>query len=155
MDGLDKLIEMFEKRFGKFWGDTLLLIFVLGAAALAIRSIVDNLVSPVVPYGIAAFNYVSGMNIVIRNRPFAFDDIIAAALTVVLLIGSGYASYRMGHSYGFYRRRAEKLLPIAEDQQRRIAKLEMENASLRAANAHSDEAQILQAPPNTEPGTSR
>lgn len=149
MDGLDRLIEMFERRFGKFWGDALLLVFVLGAAAWAIHSVVVNVVSPVVPYVIASFNYVSGMHIVIRNRPFTFEDLVTALVAVPVFIGMGYGSYRMGYSFGFYRRRAISLLSTAQAQAVKIANLEMENAALRA-NTHPDAAQ---SSPHSHPET--
>jgi hypothetical protein len=46
MDGLDRLIEMLEKRFGKFWADGLLLIAVLGAAAWGLHSLVVDFIVP-------------------------------------------------------------------------------------------------------------
>jgi hypothetical protein len=48
MDNLHKLIEMFEKRYGKFGADCLLLIAVLGVAAWAIHSFFEYLIFPAV-----------------------------------------------------------------------------------------------------------
>ena len=47
MDGLHKLIEMLEKRFGKLPADGLILLSVLGAAAWGLSTFVTDFVLPV------------------------------------------------------------------------------------------------------------
>ncbi len=48
MDSVHKLIEMLEKRFGKFWADSLLLIVILGVVAIAVHALFADLVFPAV-----------------------------------------------------------------------------------------------------------
>lgn len=85
MDGLHKLVEMLERRFGKVWADILLVIVVLGAAAWAINSFVTYLLLPVIKYAVAAYSYVSGVNVTIPGNLY---EIVSWATAVLAVAGT-------------------------------------------------------------------
>jgi hypothetical protein len=60
MDGLDRLIEMLEKRFGKLWADLLLLIVVAGAVGWALNAFFSYLVVPVAHFVKGVIDYFHG-----------------------------------------------------------------------------------------------
>jgi hypothetical protein len=81
MDGLDRLIEMLEKRFGKVWADALLLTAVLGAAAWGIHSLFVYLLLPIANATTAAIVY-------LRGGPIALTPTQIISLSVeVIVIG--------------------------------------------------------------------
>ena len=45
--GLDKLVEMIEERFGRFWGTVVLLALMLAAFAIAIHAVFGYLILPI------------------------------------------------------------------------------------------------------------
>jgi hypothetical protein len=96
MDGLDRLIEMLEKRFGKFWADTLLVIVVFGAAALGIHAVFSYLLVP-------AVRIASDVIAAVRGGPLKIDKVSAITLGIQIVLYFGLAA-----AFNIYFRRARK-----------------------------------------------
>jgi hypothetical protein len=106
MDGLHKLIEMLEKRFGKFWADMLLLIAVLGAAAWGIHALFAYLIVPAARVVVAAIAYFRGGPIAVTRTQaiifsiegfFILATVVWAALSIKwlrLLLGTEAANLK-------------------------------------------------------------
>ena len=142
MDGLHKLIEMLEKRFGKFWADFLLLIVVLGAAGWAINSFMTYLVLPAIKLSVAAYGYVSGAHITLPSNTndiiWAFTEVfiyLNAVLSVVLF----RRNKRVWTSADELFARYDALLNAFQEREaahiKTIEELKEQNAVLTAANA--------------------
>jgi hypothetical protein len=83
MDGLDRLIEMLEKRFGKFWADALLVTAVVGAAAWGIHALFAYLIRPAIGLGADVLTALHGGHI---NRTDAVITAVEMALYITLAI---------------------------------------------------------------------
>ena len=55
--GIDRLIEMFEARFGKWAGTGLLFIVALGAVAVSLHAFFTFLVTPLIAFGASVVDY--------------------------------------------------------------------------------------------------
>ncbi len=89
MDGLHKLIEMLEKRFGKFWADVLLLITVLGAAAWGIHALFAYLIEPATRVVVAAITYFRGGPIAVTRT----QAIIYSIEGILILLNGVWIAY--------------------------------------------------------------
>jgi hypothetical protein len=78
MDGFDRLIEMLEERFGRWFANALLVIVCSGAAALGLNLFVSDLIIPIFKIGVKISQYIEG-----SNRPITPDDLMHA------LVGGG------------------------------------------------------------------
>lgn len=87
MDGLDRLIEMLEKRFGRFWADALLLLAVLGAASWGIHTFLVDFVVPGAKVLIAAYNWLAGSHIKLPQNFAAAIEWLNWGLVAFLGIG--------------------------------------------------------------------
>lgn len=82
MDGLDRLIEMLETRFGKLWGDLLLLVFVLGAVSWSINASMTYVVIPVATALSGWYASLAGTRLSLPNG-LTSDRIIAVATALI------------------------------------------------------------------------
>jgi hypothetical protein len=93
--GIDRIIEMFEDRFGRRAGTGLLFIVALGAVALSLHAFFTYLVLPLVSFGTAAYQsfaigtgavMTAGVWTILKNLG---GTVVAALLSMIATITSG------------------------------------------------------------------
>lgn len=120
--GIDRLIEMFEQRFGRPLSTVLLALVGLGVAGLALHSIYDTILVPLANLIVAAKSYLAGLKTIslpstatiIAQVAVGFIAGVTLAITVAVMVRT--------------RKRIDKsVLAIRH----RVSELEFENRTLR------------------------
>ena len=83
MDGFDRLVEMLEERFGRWFANALLVLVCLGAASLAMNLFVVDFVIPLWKIGFQIIQYFEG-----STKPITKDDLLHVVLTGAASLGA-------------------------------------------------------------------
>ena len=86
--GIDRLIEMFEERFGKRTATLLLAVIGLGAVGWAVHSIYENILSPLLPFLISSGMWAAHIHVPppIYSARKVVIGLVAVGVFVVLLV---------------------------------------------------------------------